>query len=69
MLHVHLVRNTEKIPGFIALKLFFDLAQTTRDTVDGLVGEIFGIDAAASSEDFYQALANLLILDSGLFAI
>jgi hypothetical protein len=69
MLHVHLVRNAEKIPGSIAPKLFFNLAQTAGDTVDGLVGEIFGFDAGASGEDFYQAPANILILDSGLFAI
>src|SRR5205085_4711765 len=53
----------------VAGEFVSNVAELAGDTVDCFVGKIFGFNATSTSEDFYEAMANLFILRAGSFAI
>ena len=68
MFHQHFVGYAIKVRLAIARE-FADLIQSTDDTIDCFVGEIFSFNAAATAETFYEATPNLFILQGRTFAI
>ena len=46
-----LIRHTEKIARAIAGKFLLDFGELAGDTVDGLVGKLFRVNASTARED------------------
>ena len=66
---VNFVGDAEEVARAVAAEFFFDLFELAGDAIDGFVGEVFGLKAAASGEDFDEAAPNFLVLEGGLFPI
>lgn len=66
---VNFISNPEEVACAVAAKFLFDFFELARDAVDGFVGEVFGLDAAAPGEDLDQAAPNSFVLEGSLFAI
>src|SRR4029078_2828735 len=64
-----LIRHTEKITRAIAGKFLLNVGELAGDTVDGLVGKLFRVNASTTGEDLDQTTSNLLVLDARQFAI
>src|SRR6185369_4097430 len=64
-----LIRHTKEIARTIAGKFVFNFGELAGDTVDGLVGQFFRVNAFTTREDLDYTPSNVLVLDAGQLAI